>query len=132
MHLHIEVGTSIVFAEGDTVCVPLKYLLDDFSDAAGLGISARVIPRNPGVILRKATLYRCIEESRPIGGLVDIVLYVLKHPPRRITGVIPLQTGQTNNIVTIQKTQTSDYEQSPTDLELGRALMSMQMPGYVS
>lgn len=64
--------------------MPLKSLLDNFSERAGIGIRAGVVPCYPTVVCGEAAVNGLGKNRYAIGGHVDVVLNTLQHPPRRV------------------------------------------------
>ena len=95
---HVEVGSCVVLPELDSAGVPLEDLLDELGDSARPRVRPRVVPLDPRLVHREASLDRVRQDLDSIRALVDVVLDVLNEPPRSVSAVVPRRAARVEQV----------------------------------
>lgn len=104
-HVHIQVRTSVVFSELDTLGVTLQNLLDQLGHGAGIGVSLLVVPSDPRVVCREPSLDAVLQDRLAVRAHLGVVLDVLTEPPCKTDRAISIMQ-MTNALQTSQLTRT--------------------------
>lgn len=100
-HLHIKIRSSVVLAEMDARRVTLQNFLNHFGHRTGIAVCSSVAPLDPFVIEREPSLNWHIEYAITLGRHLRVILYVLQHPPRRVTRVVSWRADRAAEYVSL-------------------------------